>query len=97
MQLKRTHLDPILKQLQGSDGSKISFDDILRVYQQIRDDYDASAVGAKDAIAEAFADFHPVRNYLIYFTFLSNIFQQWQPPFVLSLSNANETLKKTSE
>lgn len=62
MQLKRKHLDPVLQQLQGRDGSKLSFDDIIGVYHLIKDDYDARAVGAKDAIAAAFFDFHPVRN-----------------------------------
>ena len=39
---------------------------MLHVYRQIKDDYEASALGAKDAIAEAFSDFHSVRSpYLI--------------------------------
>lgn len=61
-QLKRKHLDPVLQKLQGRDGSKLSFDDIIGVYHLIKKDYDARAVGAKDAIAAAFFDFHPVRN-----------------------------------
>lgn len=61
-QLKRKHLDPVLQQLRGTDGSKLSFDDIIGVYHLIKDDYDARAVGAKDAIAAAFFDYHPVRN-----------------------------------
>ena len=45
----------------------------MGAYRHIKDDYDESAVGAKDAIAAAFFDFHPVRNRLIniFFTFLS--------------------------
>ena len=61
-QLKGIHLDPVLQQLQERDGSKLSFEDIIGVYHLIKEDYDARAVGAKDAIAAAFFDFHPVRN-----------------------------------
>lgn len=70
LHLKRKHLDPVLQQLQGRDGSKLSFDDIIGVYHLIKDDYDARAVGAKDAIAAAFFDFHPVRNFYIYILYL---------------------------
>ena len=63
LQLKSKHLDPVIEQLQGREGSKLSFEDILRVYRRIADDYEASAFGAKDAIAEAFFDFHPVRSH----------------------------------
>lgn len=59
LELKKKHLDPIIEQLEGRDGSKLAFDDILRVYRHIKDDYDAKAKGAKDVIAAAFADFHP--------------------------------------
>ena len=66
LQLKTEHLDPVIEQLQGTEGSKLSFDDILNVYRHIKDDYEAEAKGAKDAIAEAFSDFHSVRSpYLI--------------------------------
>ena len=65
LQLKTKHLDPVIEQLQGREGLD-SFDDMLHVYRQIKDDYEASALGAKDAIAEAFSDFHSVRSpYLI--------------------------------
>ena len=63
LELKKKHLDPIIEQLEGRDGSKLAFDDILRVYRHIKDDYDAKAKGAKDVIAAAFADFHPVRKH----------------------------------
>ena len=62
--LKRQHLDPILRQLQGHGGSKLSFDDIIGVYHRIKDDYEGEAVGAKDAIAAAFFDFQPVSIFL---------------------------------
>ena len=58
--LKRPPLDPILHQLQGSGGSNLPFDNIIGVYQRIKDDYEGQAVGAKDAIAGAFFDFQPV-------------------------------------
>ncbi|XP_022804569.1 cingulin-like protein 1 [Stylophora pistillata] len=58
-ELKAKHLDPVIEQLQGRDGSKLAFDDILGVYRRIKNDYDAKAKGAEDAIAAAFADFHP--------------------------------------
>ena len=38
------------------------------MYHLIKEDYDARAVGAKDAIAAAFFDFHPVR----YCSFITN-------------------------
>lgn len=58
--LKRQHLDPILRQLQGHGGSNLSFDDIIGVYHRIKDDYEGQAVGAKDVIAATFFDFQPV-------------------------------------
>ena len=68
LELKRKHLDPVFQQLQGRDGSKLSFDDIIGVYHHIKEDYDARAVGARDAIAAAFFDFHPVRNRFLFYT-----------------------------
>ena len=75
LQLKRKHMDPVLQQLRGSDGSKLSFDDIIGAYQLIKEDYDARAVGAKDAIAAAFFDFHPVR----YCSFITNLTSRIYP------------------
>ena len=69
VQLKRKHLDPVLQKLQGRDGSKLSFDDIIGVYHLIKEDYEARAVGAKDAIAAAFFDFHPVRHRYCFVSF----------------------------
>ena len=69
MQLKRKHLDPVLQQLQGRNGSKLSFDDIIGVYHLIKEDYEARAVGAKDAIAAAFFDFHHVRHRYCFISF----------------------------
>ncbi|XP_068717238.1 guanylate-binding protein 7-like [Montipora capricornis] len=58
LQLKQTHLDPVLQGLQGSDGTELTFDDIMGVYDLIKSDFDSKAVGAKDAIAATFFDFH---------------------------------------
>lgn len=60
IQLKQTHLDPVLQQLQRKEGAKLSFEDIIGRYNQIKDDYHKSAIGAKDVIAAVFFEFHPV-------------------------------------
>ena len=60
IQLKQAHLDPVLQQLRGEGGSKLSFDDIIGGYNRIKDEYDKSAIGAKDVIAAVFFEFHPV-------------------------------------
>ena len=60
IQLKQTHLDPVLQQLQRKDGAKMSFEDIIGKYNQIKEDYDKTAIGAKDVIAAVFFEFHPV-------------------------------------
>ncbi|XP_078366399.1 guanylate-binding protein 6-like isoform X2 [Oculina patagonica] len=59
IQLKQTHLDPVLQQLQRKEGAKLSFEDIIGRYNQIKDDYHKSAIGAKDVIAAVFFEFHP--------------------------------------
>ena len=60
IQLKQAHLDPVLQQLRGEGGAKLSFDDIIGGYNRIKDEYDKSAMGAKDVIAAVFFEFHPV-------------------------------------
>ena len=60
IQLKQAHLDPVLQQLRCKGGAKLSFDDIIGGYNRIKDDYDKSAIGAKDIIAAVFFEFHPV-------------------------------------
>ena len=60
IQLKRAHLDPVLHQLWGEGGAKLSFDDIIGRYNRIKDEYDKSAMGAKDVIAAVFNKFYPV-------------------------------------
>lgn len=59
VQLKQTHLDPVLQQLRGKEGAKLSFDDIIGGYNRIKDEYDNSAIGAKDVVAAVFFEFHP--------------------------------------
>ncbi|PFX12761.1 Guanylate-binding protein 6 [Stylophora pistillata] len=46
-QLKKQHLDPILAQLHGKEGAKVTFDDILAGYNKIEQDYEDRATGAK--------------------------------------------------
>lgn len=60
IQLKQVHLDPVLQQLRGEGGAKLSFDDIIGRYNRIKDEYEKSAVGAKDVIAAVLYAFHPV-------------------------------------
>ena len=60
-ELKEKHLDPVLQRLQGKEAAKISFDEVISGYNQMQEDYENSAIGAKDVIAAVFAEFHPVR------------------------------------
>ena len=60
IQLRQGHLDPVLQQLRGKEGAKLSFRDIIGGYNRIKDDFDKSAIGAKDVIAAVFYEFHPV-------------------------------------
>ena len=79
-QLKLLHLDPVFQQLQGRDAAKVSFDDIIGGYQRIKNDYNESAKGAKDVIANVFVELHGVRhcyilaNYLRYYVCLTVFF-----------------------
>ena len=59
IQLRQAHLDPVRQQLRGG-GVKLSFDDIIGGYNRIKDEYNKSAIGAKDVIAAVFYEFHPV-------------------------------------
>ena len=60
IQLKEKHLEPVLRQLQGKEAAKMSFDEIIDGYNHIKEDYHNSALGAKDVIAAVFFEFHPV-------------------------------------
>ena len=70
VQLKKRHLDPVLQQLQGKAGAKVSFDDIIGGYERIKDDYETHATGAKDVITAVFYEFHPVRIYFTSFVYV---------------------------
>ena len=71
-QLKEKHLDPVLQRLKGKEAAKISFEEIVGGYNQMQEDYQKSAIGAKDVIAAVFAEFHPVRLNVEISPFLSN-------------------------
>ena len=65
VQLKKRHLDPVLQQLKGREGAKVTFQDIVDGYSKIKDDYEKLAKGAKDTIAATFFEFHPVRKQVV--------------------------------
>ena len=60
--LKKLHLDPVLEKLQGREGAKVSFEDIINAYDKIKDDYGKLAKGAEDVIAAVFFEYHRVRK-----------------------------------
>lgn len=64
-QLKEQHLDPVLAQLHGEEGARVSFEDIIQGYKGIEEDYKVRAIGAKDVCATMFFEFHPVTTFLI--------------------------------
>ncbi len=59
--LKEKHLEPILKQLRGEQGSSVSFDQIEKLFFAIERDFQKLARGAKDVCAQEFFKFQPVR------------------------------------
>lgn len=63
--LKHRHLDPVLTELRGKDGAKVSFAEIMACYSSIELGYKEQAKGAaEDVCAQVFLDFHPVSEYL---------------------------------
>lgn len=60
--LKHRHLDPVLIQLRGKDGSKVSFAEIMACYNSIELGFKEEAKGAEDVCAQVFLDFHPVSD-----------------------------------
>lgn len=58
--LKQNHLDPVVRQLRGNEVAKLSFDEIIGAFNNIKEDYHNSAAGAEDVIAEVFSKAHPV-------------------------------------
>lgn len=61
--LKQQHLDPVLLQLRGKDGAKVSFAEIMACYTSIEQGFKAEAKGAEDVCAQVFFEFHPVSNH----------------------------------
>ncbi|CAH3045124.1 unnamed protein product [Porites lobata] len=57
--LKRQHLDPVLTQLRGKDGAKVSFAEIMACYSAIEQGFKLEAKGAEDVCAQVFFEFHP--------------------------------------
>ena len=66
-ELKKEHLDPILRELRGKEGVSMSFDRIVGGYAAIEKGFQREAKGAKDVCAQEFYDFHPVGVYGISF------------------------------
>ena len=64
-QLKKKHSDPILDQLQGKEGAKVLFDDIVAGYKNVKQDYKARVTGAKQVCAAVSFEFHPVNRVLL--------------------------------
>ena len=58
--LKHEHLDPVLTQLRGKDGAKVSFAEIMACYSAIEQGFKAEAKGAEDVRSQVFYEFHPV-------------------------------------
>ena len=58
--LKHQHLDPVLTQLRGQDGAKVSFAEIMACYSAIEQGFKAEAKGAEDVRSQVFYEFHPV-------------------------------------
>lgn len=57
--LKQQHLDPVLTQLRGKDGAKVSFAEIMACYTAIEQGFKLEAKGAEDICAQVFFEFHP--------------------------------------
>ena len=71
--LKKLHLDPVLEILQGPEGAKLSFEDVINAYDKIKDDYKKVAYGAKDVIAAVFFEYHRVRKPYVVLLIYANL------------------------
>lgn len=60
-QLKKRHLVPVLQQLKGNKAAMLSFQDITDAYDQLKENYERLAIGAKDTIAAVFFELNLVR------------------------------------
>ena len=60
--LKKKHLAPIFQKLTEEEVHNLSFQDVVGAYDELKNEYKARAVGAKDIIAEVFSELHSVIN-----------------------------------
>lgn len=60
VQLKKRHLDPPSRPCNLSMTAKLSFEDIINAYDEIKDDYRKLAKGAEDVIAAVVFEYHRV-------------------------------------
>ena len=61
-QLKKRHLDPVIKQLHGKTGAAVSFNTINAAFTKIEHDLQETVTGNKDVIASLFSEFQQVRK-----------------------------------
>lgn len=55
-ELQKQYLDPIFQKLTGEEAHNLSFLDVIKAYDDLKDEYVRRAVGAKDIIAEVFLE-----------------------------------------
>ena len=60
--LQKKYLDPIFQKLTEEEAHNLSFQDVVSAYDELKNEYKARAVGAKDIIAEVFSKLHSVIN-----------------------------------
>ena len=60
--LKKKHLAPIFQKLTEEEVHNLSFQDVVGAYDELKNEYKARAVGAKDIIAEVFSELLSVIN-----------------------------------
>lgn len=56
--LQKKCLDPIFQKLTEEEAHNLSFQDVVSAYDELKNEYKARAVGAKDIIAEVFSELH---------------------------------------
>lgn len=61
-QLETQYFGPILQKLRTNDVADLSYQDIIDTYNQVKDDYDRCAIGAKDVISAVFFNLNLVRK-----------------------------------
>lgn len=55
-ELQKQYLDSIFQKLTGEEAHNLSFLDVIKAYDDLKDEYVRRAVGAKDIIAEVFLE-----------------------------------------